>query len=148
MTSAGSVTADAASSSGRRPLVTLAVVVLVGVSVTAGGELLVGDASGGGVEGATQVATDAVIAGVLSLVALLLSRRWPRPMLIVLTLFTVLAAVAAWYTAMAFVFGGTAYSLSRQCSGTWRKTGAVAGIIGGFILLLFVVLVAKELVTS
>lgn len=94
-----------------------------------GGELLVGEASGGGVDGASQVATDAAVAGLISLVAILLSRRWPRAMLVVLTLFTVLAAGAAWYTAMSFVFGSAAYALSRQFSGSWRKAGTFAGIV-------------------
>jgi hypothetical protein len=144
-----SANVDSASQSiWRRPLVALAVAVAVGVVVTAVGELLVGDASGGGVDGATQVATDAAVAGVISLIALLLARRWPRPMLVALTLLTVLAAAAAWYTAMSFVFGAAAYALSRQFSGAWRTTGTCAGVLGALILMLFVVLVIRELATS
>lgn len=148
MTTETAIVDDEATPTWRRPLVALALAVLIGAVVTAAGELLVGDASGGGTDGASQVATDAAVAGVISLIALLLSRRWPRPMLVVLTLFTVLAAGAAWYTAMSFVFGSAAYALSRQFSGSWRKTGTFAGIVGVLILLLFVVLVVKELAVS
>jgi len=139
----------AAHEEGRSVITSSALLVLgaiaVGILVTSVGELLVGDASGGGVEGAKSVATDAAIAGVISLAAVFAARGSARAATILLAALTILALVAAWYTAMAFVFGVASYGVSRPLHGTMRRVGAIAGVLGVLGLLLFIVLVAKEL---
>lgn len=134
----------------KAPLAWIAGAAAVGAAVTVVGELLVGDASGGGPQGARAVAEMVAIGAALALLAvgLVALAGGRRTATVCLTVLTCLALLVAWYSAMPFVLGAAAYALSRPGTPAVRRTGAVAGVLGTLGLLLFVVLVTRELLLT
>jgi hypothetical protein len=131
----------------------LAGAAVTGLLVGVIAELLVGEASGGGVPGATSMAFDTALATVVASVMVLVVtfRSSARAVVVVLT--TVLAVIAlliAWYAPMAMVLGATAFGLARagdgRGAGGWVSRAGLAGAaIAALWLLVFIGIVAAEL---
>lgn len=114
-------------------------------------ELLVGEESGGGVQGATSMALDVGLATIVALIVLVVvavRRSAVSPAVITTNVLAVIALALAWYSPMALVFGATASGLAvtdESRSTVVSRAGLIGRVIATLWLVVFIGIVVAEL---